>query len=161
MDSLQLSQTLSDQHLYPFCLQDESLNLIMERVFSIQGEKVIELGQDLHSQIRAKINNTVTNNTQASEPNNGQKYITSADTKNDLTSSIEQNLSETTQDSQINTQLKAQLEQINKVLYEQIKQKVASEINRQQIPSSQNSNIVQVENAGDVHIHQCLLHANC
>lgn len=116
---------------------------------TVHGERVIELGPDLHSQIRAKVNNVVSNLTNTTpNSNNAQKYINSSDTKSEPTKNLSMkanlpianlNLGQNRKiedippsNQQESSILKSQLEQINKILFDQVKQKVAAEIARQQ-----------------------------
>ncbi len=93
---------------------------------SIRGEHVIELGKNLHEQIRAKVNSQPVYQPQVLTPK--RPSVAPLVARPAPTAAPPPSPAEAKQRSQ---DLRAQLEQINQELYRQIKQKIADELARQ------------------------------
>lgn len=95
---------------------------------SIRGERVIELANNLHQQIRAKVNQKASGTKGPTLPTTEAGTVPTVKPR-PILPSIPTLTPEQTKVR--NNELKQQLEQINKQLFEQIQQKISQEISRQ------------------------------
>jgi len=106
-----------------------------EGKLKITPEKTVQIGENLHAQIRAKVNSGLarylSKSSVADIPPANPAGITQP-----IQNTSEKEAKQTAESKARNQVLKAQLEEINKALFAQIKEKIAQEIKKQSLPNN-------------------------